>query len=307
MSVFGMVSTRDSLACTELGLDSFFKTTNLEKNDEFFLIDNDQSLGSEQISKFPITLKLNESSLGFAANANQCVAIALERKQDLYFLNNDVIFTENWYQYLQAAPDDMLCTPLSNREIEYVSSVANVRNNEVVSALHCKPPPIEINQYRGNEFHLNSIALAHQRNVYGYHKVIHLPFFCVRIPYKILATVGKFDEAYGQGGGEDFDYCGRCYLAGHQVGFAVSAYMLHFGGQSTYVAESEKDRQQEREAHFRKVFKDKWGSAFHDLLLNEDDSILKREPKLQALFDSIQLKEAIEFMIDGRQIPIRIL
>ncbi|MCB0318297.1 MAG: hypothetical protein KDD56_06030 [Bdellovibrionales bacterium] len=307
MTIFAMVSTKDSLEYTELAIESFFKETNLEDNSKFILIDNDGSIKQSNLPhKEKIELIVNKVPLGFSANANQSIDQALVSNSDLYFLNNDVIFTKNWYEILKACPSNIVCTPLCNREVEYVASVSNVRKNSIVTALHCAPPPFSLNHYMGKSAHLNAIVEAHQIAVKGLFPVLHVPFFCVKIPSFVLKVVGKFDEEYGQGGGEDFDYCLRCYLADCSIAYAASSFMLHFGGKSTYESESEKNRQALRESHFRKVFLNKWGQELYDLTMNEDASILDRRPELKAMMDQNKISDFVKTLVGSREVKIHL-
>ena len=61
-----------------------------------------------------------------------------------------------------------------------------------------------------------------------------MPFYCFKIPYKILFDVGKFDTSFGKGGGEDIDYRIRCANKNFDVNFLTDSYLLHFQGKSTW-------------------------------------------------------------------------
>ena len=305
MCIFGMVTTQDSFDYTCLAIESFFKTTTLTDNDKFILIDNDHSVQIDSIPyKENIELICNKTPLGFAANANQCIETALNLNQDLYFLNNDIIFTKDWYKILKEAPYDTICTPLSNREVEYVSSVSNVGTNKIISALHCKPPPLSVENYTSKESQLASIAEAHKEAFSDLIQTVHLPFFCIKLPIHVLKTVGKLDEEYGQAGGEDFDYCLRCHLSNCKVAFAASSFMLHFGGKSTYASKSEMSQQQKREDHFKALFLNKWGEELFKLLMEEDSTALINSAELKNELDSGNIKAAVQRLLGDKQVKL---
>ena len=72
----------------------------MEIDYEIFLINNDNS----EIDKLSIYNKIslikNNKPLSFAANVNQGISKAIKSKKNLIFLNNDIIFTENWVHSL---------------------------------------------------------------------------------------------------------------------------------------------------------------------------------------------------------------
>lgn len=47
-----------------------------------------------------------------------------------------------------------------------------------------------------------------------------------------LARIGLFDERYFPGAGEDYDWCGRCYLRGYRALATSLAWVYHHWGQS---------------------------------------------------------------------------
>ena len=271
MNVFGMVSTANSLSYTLPALESFFRSTPLAPEDHFFLIDNDGSFTTDS-ARFPCCEVLrNPAPLGFAANGNQLLERCRERGADLFFLNNDVIFTKEWLTPL-LNPDPRILSPLCNREVQYASSVMVMKTSHVASLFVCNVG-MTLADYTGNEAALEAIAEANRRQVSGFLRVYVLPFFCVKIPYCVQQAVGRFDESFGTGGGEDYDYCLRAYLAGFEVGYALGSFNLHFGGKSTWAVADAAEEQLAREAQFRAVFREKWGPELHDMILREDGGV----------------------------------
>lgn len=113
MRIFLMISTESSVSFTKLALDSFFANTDLANEDKFILIDNDGSLPSDIVSDRRLIILNNPKSKSFAANVNQGLRMALREKANLFLLNNDLVFTENWCRYLEESKLE-ISSPLSN-------------------------------------------------------------------------------------------------------------------------------------------------------------------------------------------------
>lgn len=268
MKIYAMISTRHSLDYTSLALRSFFAHTRLAADDRFVLVDNDGSLPAETLSSYPeAELRRNSSPLGFGANANRMIEEALSCGADLVFMNNDVVFTPGWQGPMDIASPAIL-SPLSNREIQYATSVAIAKSATVPELFVCQMR-MGLEDYAGHEDALEFIAKVHHRTGNGYWSVANLPFFCIKLPNVVLEAVGRFDESFGDGGGEDYDYCIRAALAGFDTQYALGSFLLHFGGKSSYSVPEERERFEAREAHFKKVFAEKWGKPLHDLMLLE--------------------------------------
>jgi len=258
--LFAMVTTGGSAKYTPHALSSFFKHTPWLNSDRFILIDNDGDY-SPTFNDPRIEILRNTVPLGFAENGNQLIDLALREKRDLFFLNNDIILTPNWLPPLLEG-DISIVTPLSNREVQYDAGAFKITM------------VMELEQYLGKERELEQLVAAHAASTHGYLRVTVLPFFCVRIPYAIMLTLGHFDTTYGKGGGEDYDYCLRAYLAGFGVRYALQSYALHFGGKSSYSGVETKEQQDNRELQFRSFFGYKWGPELMKFLLFEDRTIV---------------------------------
>lgn len=294
MKIFGMVTTSHSAKYTDHALRSFFENTNLDPEDEFHLIDNDGSFDPEKLRSRPQAFYVkNQSPLSFSANANQMVIKALENEADLYFLNNDVIFTPNWINPLLIREDSIL-SPICNRELQYDS---NVFKSKLV---------MELEDYLGKEDGLKRLVEVHRSQRQGTLQVIALPFFCVKIPHKILHDVGLFDQEFGKGGGEDYDYCLRAYLAGYRVKYALPSYLLHFGGKSTYSGAESREQQEQRELKFRTYFGVKWGMDLLKLIMFEDESVISQHEGLWDLIQKGNQRQVIQALKSDQRVPIKI-
>lgn len=255
--VFGMVSTENSRHYTYFALKSFFEHTPLEPSDSFFLIDNDQSLGRRSPFNHPfIKLITNENPRSFSENVNEVMRIALEAKADLFFLNNDLVFTADWIKDLLIDEASIL-SPLSNREMQYKSERLTL--NRVM----------DLTDLFGREQELASVVAQFREQSGGYREVLSLPFFCVKLPFTVFKEVGFLDEEFLIGGGEDNDYCLRAYLKGFSVRYALGSFVLHFIGKSTWAGGESSHDTSRRVSGFEAVFERKWGKALLDILIHE--------------------------------------
>jgi GT2 family glycosyltransferase len=249
-----MVTTRHSHEYTAHALSSFFETTNLGPEDEFWLIDNDGSLERSLTAGLPrVQVVTNPAPQGFAANVNQVIRDARDRGADLVFLNNDVIFTPGWLSPL-CVDLPVVLSPISNFQLPYRSP-----------EWECGPV-LDLPDYLGNREAFRQIVRSHRAVVHSYQPALAVPFFAVRIPHGVFTAVGNLDEGFGPGGGEDLDYCLRCHLAGFRVQFALDSYLLHFQGKSTWRGPESLEQRQAREQAWRQMFRDKWGSRLFELV-----------------------------------------
>jgi GT2 family glycosyltransferase len=264
MSIYAMVTTENSKVYTEEALKSFFINTKLSADDLFFLIDNDSSYELPQTCKdFPISIIKNQKPQSFAANANHSIDLALENNTDLFFLNNDVIFSKNWNEVFLVNNDSVL-VPVSNNEVQYTIQVSEETSYSI-------PMKTELENYLVNPKYFEQIVVAHKernKDLQNYIKLLVVPFFVVKIPNIILKTVGKFDLDYGIGGGEDFDYCIRTHIAGFSVLATQKEYLLHFGGRSINSSTEQKNS-------YISVFRKKWGSNLAQLIFGDTKKIIE--------------------------------
>jgi len=213
MAFYGMVTTEGSSAYTPHALHSFFGTTELMPTDKFYLIDNDGNFDSDDFSE-KLEVIRNETPKSFAQNVNQIMRLAAAARADLFFLNNDLIFTPGWNPpLLVQAP--VIFSPVSNREIQYETRSFTFRN------------VLSLDDYLSHLPEFGELLQTHQARKLSYMNVAMLPFFCVKIPFAIYSVVGSLDERFGRGGGEDNDYCLRTVLAGFKIHYAMQSFVLH--------------------------------------------------------------------------------
>lgn len=275
-NIFGVVTLKNSNFYTTYALESFFKSTKLENEDEFFLIDND---GCE-VKKFSeyekVKIIKNKRPLNFAENVNQIIEIAKKNKKNLIFLTNDIIFTKNWIEPL-LKKSLSLSIPSNNQVFPYQSNCGNLKLK----------PTMNFNDFGEKYQLLEDIVSEHKKRFKPDQKfqTLLMPFYCFKIPYKILIDVGYFDTSFGNGGGEDVDYRIRCIAKNYEVNFLLDSYLLHFHGKSTWDGPETKHQTKERNEQYTENFLKKWGKDMTQIfILRKDfDGILKKR-NLEDLF-----------------------
>lgn len=300
--IFAMVTMKMSREYTRHALRSFFACTELGISDRFVLINNDDPTVADICEPYPRVEEYRRTQpLGFAANVNSMIAEALTSQADLYFLNNDIIFSENWLLPLLES-DESICAPISNREVQYVGSVV-LPKTQAVQQMFLFDGPMNLDQYLAAPRMFDAIAEAHRRDSSGRMRLTVFPFYCVKLPLPVLERVGKFDESFGMAGGEDYDYCLRAWLAGCDVHMTLGTILLHFWGKSTW---SPKEGQRdEYKRDFLEIFRAKWGEVLYRYVLCEDDSLIRANPRAEESRRNGNLKEMIE-QVMRPGVPVRI-
>ncbi|AUI69528.1 glycosyltransferase [Beggiatoa leptomitoformis] len=164
------------------------------------------------------TLLRNEQARGYTCAANQ----GLHASQNPYslLLNSDTIVSAHWLERLVAcansAPEIGLVGPLSNtaswQSIPAIESKGDWAENPL-------PTDMSVPQFA------NRVAALSNRL---YPRIPFLNGFCLLIKRAVITQIGYFDEArFGQGYGEENDYCIRARQAGWQLAIADDVYIYH--------------------------------------------------------------------------------
>ncbi len=278
-----MVTTRLSGRYTDYAISSFFEHTKLESGDEIILIDNDRAYTTLPSGcRDRVRLHLNESPRSFAANLNFTMDIARARKADVVFLNNDLIFSPSWFEPLRTR-GPFLVSPLSNAEAPYSEGT-----------LQCTLG-MELDDYLGNEHFFLEIIRKHRNKAHGYLKVLTFPFFAIKIPYEVYSEVGPLDESFGAGGGEDKDYCVRCYQRDFDLRFALNSYILHFQGKSTWRGAETPEETAARDRIYSERFLEKWGRGLFDVFILHNLNNLP--PDLRQAYAKLDFRSVIEGLL----------
>ena len=282
-----MVTLKRSNEYTRIALKSFFDCTELEKDDDFFLIDNDNSTNNQFSEYKKITLIKNDRPLAFSENVNQTIDIALKNKKNIVFLNNDIVFTKKWFEPL-LSQSNSISIPSNNQLFQY---------NSDLEILKLKPT-MNLEDFNNNYDLLNDILLEHKKKIKSGQKfqTLLMPFYCFKIPYLIIKDVGYFDKSFGLGGGEDIDYRIRSIIKGYNVSYLTDSYLLHFHGKSTWGIETIEETNK-RNNRYKEVFEKKWGKEltqifisrknFSEILEKKDLVTLHRENKYSELIKKL--------------------
>jgi GT2 family glycosyltransferase len=298
--LLGMVSTAPSLHYTELALSSLLTHTSLIPDDTVILIDNDGSAADLAISRDPrITRIVPHQPRGFAANGNALIGEALRLRRDLVFLNNDLLFSPNWLESLLSC-GDAIAIPATNREFQYALAIVKPGEDRTTSVFTLSPR-MTIADVENHLHGFQALAEFHTKQNILLRVMLVLPFSCVRIPIAIAQEVGGFDESFGKGGGEDYDYCLRAIMAGFPILLAGTSLILHFGGRSTWGVENAGEIQA-REDLFRSRFREKWGETLYKMIFLEQD-MTSTDPELGPLFHPSHLAELIVRLLARENIP----
>jgi len=156
-----------------------------------------------------------EHNLGFPANCN--LAFAETGDADVVLLNSDTVATPGWLQQIArcAAADASIAsiTPWSN-------------NAEICSfPRFCEPNPVPD--------HPDALAEAAATLVPDYPDLPTAIGFCMYLRRAALRQLGGFDaDTFGQGYGEENDWCLRAAAMGWRHVLCDTAYVVHHGGAS---------------------------------------------------------------------------
>ena len=93
-----------------------------------------------------------------------------------------------------------------------------------------------------------------------------MPFFCFKIPNKIINEVGYFDKTF-LNGAEDVDYRIRCAQKKYDVNFKLDSYLLHFHGKSTWHGAETKEQTKKRNKLYTDTFLKKWGKDMTQIFI----------------------------------------
>jgi len=275
-NLFSMVTLRSSLDYTYCAIDSFFRNTELNEDDEFFLIDNDGCELKDFYNNKKIQIIKNKLPLSFAGNANQSIDLALEKKKDLIFLNNDIIFTKNWVRPINLNSKS-ISIPSNNQIFPYVSDCGSLKIK----------PVMNLKDFNNSYELLNEIVKKHKEKYKLLTKAqsLLMAFFCFKIPNHIMNEVGHFDDAFIHGG-EDVDYRIRCANKGYEVDYISDSYLVHFYGKSSWDGVETDDETKERDKNNIEVFSKKWGNEMTQIfILRKDFQNIIIEKGLSEIFE----------------------
>ena len=283
-----MVTVKRSNSYTSYALESFFNNTELNDSDEFFLIDNDGCKLEKYSSYKKIKIIKNELPMSIAQNINQIMNKAIQSKKNLVFLNNDIIFTKNWFKALELNSKDV-SIPVNNQIFPYQSDCKNLKLKITMS----------LKDFNENYLLLDEIIKKHKKKFKLHQKFqsLLMPFFCFKIPYEILNEVGYFDTKFVHGA-EDVDYRIRCVKKGYDVNFLLDSYLLHFHGKSSWDGGETISEVRERDKKYTEVFLKKWGSEMTKIfILRKNFFEILEEKGLNEIYKKRKFSELIKRLL----------
>jgi len=256
-NIFSTITVKASNSYTKNCIKSFFENTLLNKNDDVFLINNDQS-NIDYLKDFKkVKVINNKTPLNFSQNTNQIIKIAELNKKDVIIFNNDLIFTKDWFESFKNK-DESISIPSTNQLFKY----------NYLDKLKLKPT-MSLNDFSDNYEALDEIVKLHNKKFEKVTKCqgLLMPFWCFKLPQKIFKEVGKFDESFGNGA-EDVDYRIRSALKGYEVNFLLHSYILHFHGKSTWDSkENIREDTYKRAELYTRNFEKKWGKELTQIFI----------------------------------------
>ena len=273
-NLFGMVTTAASRDYTPLALRSFFTHTPLGDGDRVILIDNDGDFDlPADIPTDRLSVVTPGQPQGFAQNGNLLLREAKARGADLFFMNNDLVFTAGWLEPLLVERKALL-SPVSNSEVAGVAGTFATQR------------AMDLEDYIGHETAVEAIAAEVRASARGYQVTPSVAFFCIKIPRSVYEVVGTFDESFGKGGGEDRDYAVRAWIAGIPQEQARQSWVLHFQGKSTWRGVETPDERKRRADAFTQAFQKKWGPALTYAFIGGDWNLFRSDAELARRIDA---------------------
>ena len=287
-NIFAMVTLKSSNFYTSYAIKSFFDNTNLESDDEFLLINNDKCEIEKYFTFGKINIIENKKALSFGQNVNQIIKLAINKKKNLIFLNNDIIFTKNWFHSL-SSNNNNISIPVNNQLFRYESDCGSLKLKATM----------KLDDFNENYNLLNDIVNKHKKKYKPDQKfqTLLMPFFCFKIPLTILSDIGYFDESFVDGG-EDIDYRIRCAVKGYEVNFLLDSYLLHFHGKSTWDGNETPNQTKLRNENYTKAFLNKWQHELTQIFLIRKDFLnILNKKNLQDFFNKGKFGELIRKLI----------
>ncbi|MCL6444265.1 MAG: glycosyltransferase [Alicyclobacillus sp.] len=165
-----------------------------------------------------IRLIRNDSAKGYTRAANQGLR---ESKGDYtVLLNSDTVVTTHWL-------DRMIACAESDPGIGIVGPLSNTASWQSIPKIECGgdwaanelPPGVSVN---------DMAELVAKYSAHLYPRVHFLNGFCLLIKRAVIAGIGYFDEhSFGEGYGEENDYCLRARNVGWELAVADNVFIFH--------------------------------------------------------------------------------
>lgn len=185
-----------------------------------------------------ITLIEHKKNLGFVQTANEGMSVSHEN--DVILLNNDTIVTTSWVKKLR----ERACVR------DNVATVTPFSNSATIFSYP------KIDEYSELPKGLSAEEVNELFEIADDHAVVEVPTghgFCMYVTRKAINAVGLFDvETFGEGYGEENDFCQRAKLVGFINIACPNCFIYHKDGASFGSGEK---REKIRHSAFEKVLK----------------------------------------------------
>jgi len=193
-----IVPVRYRADLTQVCLDSIIKYTKIPY--ELILVQEGEDKEITRLLKsYTDNFVQNKKPLGFAGAMN--TGLGLAKGNYCCFLNNDTVVTPDWlYPILDVFKKDKrvgLISPVYTEMVEW--------------------------QKTSKESEKDYIYVDGADRLKG---------VCFVVPKQVIDKVGKWDERFGMGGGDDNDMCLRIKKAGYELAVARKSYIYHYGSAS---------------------------------------------------------------------------
>ncbi|HSY27615.1 MAG TPA: glycosyltransferase, partial [Burkholderiaceae bacterium] len=185
-----IIITHNQLSFTRQCVESIRRYTTLDV--ELIIIDNGSTDGTAEYLRAECGIRVlhNDNNLGFPAAVNQ--GLIASSGEVLVLLNNDTVVTQGWLDGLIKA-------------LDFDSHIGLVGpcSNGALGMQQVLPSYTDL-------AHLQEFAIAHNKANRGLVTGARvLGAFCLAIRRSVIEVVGLFEEAYGIGTYDDYDYCCR--------------------------------------------------------------------------------------------------
>jgi len=196
---------------------------------------------------------------GFSKGMNEQIIHGLEWGSDyVVACNDDVVFLDNrWFsgvlEQFKRYPEMMAVNPASPIEPGWGYGIG-------VPGHECPPWGVVIDgDIYPKDLDGTPITFEVATAPGGYDKLLnhrqgHIEGFagwCVVFPREVLEKVGLYDERFMVGGGEDYDYVQRIYLAGGRASATLGSFVWHWWGKSKDIVSTSKEPMESLRAPFQ--------------------------------------------------------
>ncbi len=160
----------------------------------------------------------NKVAKGYTFAANQ--GLHLSQGEYAVLLNSDTVVTPNWLDRIVACGE-------SDPQIGLIGPLSNTASWQSIPEIAHQGDWAE-NQLPEGMTIADWAKLVAQYSDCLYPRLPFLNGFCLTIKQRVIKELGYFDEAtFGEGYGEENDYCLRAFKAGWQLAIADDAYVYH--------------------------------------------------------------------------------